>query len=366
MPRNALLAFGNFKRSEHSELDEVAREAALELVVIDGAKEAAAWLGQNSPKVVLVDGTSKEAEELCLGARSQLDHAQTPIVVLNRALDELSFAEAFSWGGDDALEAGAPRRVLSRIRALPKEAASPPSSLRGVAIVADADRARRLVRARVLRNAGYRIQFSVSAEEMLHFATNSEPRLILADAEMIGAVEAMTASAKANPRILHVLLGAPRQLSDLATKLAGNDNCVLTDGFAPPENVVFLANEHARGGANDKRGSRRLLYGTRVTFQGEGRDAADLGYCYNISDGGLYVRTLAPPDDEYIWVELQPPRSDRRVRLEGQIVWRRRFGPSETATVPPGFGVRIVDGTAKSLAAWKSGYHGFAAALGAA
>lgn len=365
MQRDALLAFGSFRRNERADLDEVAREAALDLVVLDQTRQAAEWLSEHSPRAVLIDSTADDAEELCLNARSQLEHAQTPIVVLTRQLDELSFAEAFSWGGDDALELGVPRRVLARVRSLPREFGATVSNRRGIAVVADPDRARRLVRARVLRNAGYRIQFSITADEMMAAAAQPDTRLVLADAELDGGIDGLTASARAHRNVLHVLLGAPRHLGELSARIAGNDNCVVSDGFAPAENVVFLANEYARGGAHDKRASKRLLFGTRVRCRGEGREAEDMGYCYNISDGGIYVRTLAPPEDDCVWLELQPPRTDRLVRLEGQVVWRRPFGPNENATVPPGFGVRITDGTQKSLAAWRAGYKEFAAALGA-
>jgi Tfp pilus assembly protein PilZ len=108
------------------------------------------------------------------------------------------------------------------------------------------------------------------------------------------------------------------------------------------------------------------LYGTKVAFRGEGRDVDDFGFSYNVSEGGLYVRTLAPPTEDQVWVELRPPRADRRVRLEGQVVWRRGFGPSGNATVPPGFGVRITDGTRRNMQAWIDGYKGFAAAMGLA
>ena len=43
-----------------------------------------------------------------------------------------------------------------------------------------------------------------------------------------------------------------------------------------------------------------------------GRDADDRGFSYNLSLGGLYVRTLSPPEDDIVWVELRPPRSERR------------------------------------------------------
>ena len=52
-------------------------------------------------------------------------------------------------------------------------------------------------------------------------------------------------------------------------------NATVTDSFAPPENIVFLANELGRGKGNDQRASRRLLYGTMVAFRCAGRDEDD-------------------------------------------------------------------------------------------
>jgi hypothetical protein len=365
MGRNCLLAFGDFKRSERVDLETVAHDSGLELAILNEAGSANAWLAQNLPKLLVVDASANDAEGVCLGTRTQVEHANTPIVVAHRELDDLSFAEAFSWGGDDAVRLGEVRSAIARIRNLPKDVPVPVSNRRGVAVVADPDRARRLVRARVLRNAGYRIQFSVEASEAKRFAQDPATNLVLIDAELDGAVDTAQDCAGGRRDVLHVVLGAPRQLPMLSTALFGNDNCVIADGFAPAENVVFLANEYSRGGVNNKRASRRLLYGTMVAYRSEGRDVDDFGYAYNISEGGLYVRTLAPPEEDSVWLELQPPRSNRRVRLEGAIVWRRRFGPAENATVPPGFGVRIVDGSSKSMAAWRAGYAEFAAALGA-
>jgi hypothetical protein len=103
------------------------------------------------------------------------------------------------------------------------------------------------------------------------------------------------------------------------------------DGFAAPENVLFASNE-LRAGAVNNRKTPRLLYGTTVAFRGAGRERDDLGFTYNVSCGGIYVRTLAPPDDDETWIELRPPRSDRLVRLVAKIAWRRRFNHNENAT----------------------------------
>jgi hypothetical protein len=137
----------------------------------------------------------------------------------------------------------------------------------------------------------------------------------------------------------------------------------VVDGFAAPENVLFASNELSAGGINNRK-SARLLYGTTVAFRGAGRERDDLGFTYNVSSGGLYVRTMAPPDDDETWVELRAPRSDRLVRLVVKVAWRRRFNHNENATVPPGFGAQIIDGARADVAAWNAGYEALLAALG--
>jgi Tfp pilus assembly protein PilZ len=116
--------------------------------------------------------------------------------------------------------------------------------------------------------------------------------------------------------------------------------------------VLFLANELAAGSLANKRAAVRALHGTAVRFRPDGFEESEIGFTYNISTGGLYVRTLAPPSEDIVWLELLPPRSTRRVQLVGQVVWRRPFGPHKKATVPPGFGCRIIDAPRSSLDRW--------------
>lgn len=366
MEQRSVLAFGQFKREERVGLSIIAQEASLGLELFEDARGAAGWLEGNTPHVLLIDNASTDAEQVCLEARSRSIQALTPIISLARELDDLSFAEVFNWGGDDAVDLGSVYPLLSRVRSLPREALTQSRTTRGTAVVADPDRSRRIVRARVLRNAGYNVEFAVTADDAMLRSSATTTRLVVVDEDLEEGTEALSRSAPKNPQTLYVLMCAPRNMAQHASQLEGLPNATVADGFSPPENVVFLANELARGGASDQRTSRRLLYGTKVTFRGEGKSNDDFGYSYNISDGGLYVRTLAPPQDNFVWLELCPPRSDRRVRLEGEVVWRRGYGPAESATVPPGFGVRIVDGTRKNMQAWSEGYRSFCAALGVA
>lgn len=365
MTSRALLALGRFGHAGRAELEAVATQSDHHLVVVDDVEQAKQFFDQNHPQAVVVDVQQEGNEAFCLNLRAQASHALTPIVALVDEVSDLAFAGAFSWGGDDVVGTHNKRALLGRLRRLPQDTATPQlSARRGVAVVADPDRHRRLVRARVLRNAGYQVQFAITAED-LERANANRPSLVVVDEELTGAVGVISHAAN-DTSINTLFMAAPRRIGVLVNELDGCTRTLVADGFAPPENIVFLANELSRGGASDKRPSKRLLYGTRVVFRGEGREEEDSGYSYNLSQGGLYVRTLAVPEDDRVWLELRPPRSDRLVRLEGEIVWRRPFGPSGFATVPPGFGVRIVDATATSLAAWTAGYSAFATALGLA
>jgi DNA-binding response OmpR family regulator len=362
MTNNPVLAFGSFRRSERVDLGVLAQEAALELRLTDSSGEVAQWLEKFTPRAVLVEDDAAEAAAVCQLARAHPDRALVPIISIARELDDLSFGEVFSWGGDDAVELTSIRPLLSRLRALPSELRAPPPSSRGLAVVADPDRDRRLVRARVLRNAGYTVQFAVTAQDALRFQDMDNVQLVVIDTELEDAESVLSSSPVHQKRF--VVLCPPKQMAGYAERFHGAHNVAISDSFAPPENVLFIANELLRGGAGDKRSSRRLLYGTKVAFRGEGRDGDDFGFCYNISAGGLYVRTLAPPADDQVWIELRPPRTDRKVRLEGQVVWRRGFGPAEHATVPPGFGFKLTDATRKNLQTWLDGYNSFCRSLG--
>ena len=364
MSGGKVIAFGRFDPHKKQELERISASAALSLSVAETTQAANDLLNTTEPHIFLVNGDDTDTARFCLNVRSRKQSTLTPIISLTHEKQtDLSFADVFSWGGDDSVTVSESRGLLSRLRSLPRTIFSPNPPSRGLALIADPDRTRRVLRARVLRNAGFEVNFASTRKDAIN-AVASDIQLVVVDEELEGHLELVLGSAQATPSASHFLLTAPRNLSACSKSLQDLPNAAATDGFAPPENVVFLANEMSRGGASDKRASRRLLYGTSVWFRSEGRASGDCGYTYNVSAGGLYVRTLAPPQEDFIWLELTPPRADKRILLEAEVVWRRPFGPSENATVPPGFGARIVDATPKNRAAWLLGCNTFCDALG--
>lgn len=360
--RRSLVALGSFRREHRYAMGAAAEQAGYDLETFVSPGEATAWLTESTAHCILVDATVQGADQVCVEARAQSRLAQVPILAVAREVSDLAFAEVFGWGGDDVVELGAVRSLMTRLRALPPDAPAAPALTRGRAVVADADRQSRIVLGRVLRNAGYDVTFAATAEDVVGYAKGNV-ELVVASAEVGDARELVTAAGGASPATW-IVRARPRDLKGLRGALADLPQAVVTDGYAPPENVLFLANELANRRGTDHRSSARLLYGASVAFRGAGRERDEHGFTYNVSAGGLYVRTLSPPEDDVVWLELVPPRSDRRVRLEGKVAWRRRFGPTGHATVPPGFGLQITDGSAADLAAWREGYAQFARALG--
>jgi Tfp pilus assembly protein PilZ len=216
---------------------------------------------------------------------------------------------------------------------------------------------------RSLGNGGFSVRFVSTADELAKESVTADVRLVVAVDELapMGLAPLLRKAREDGSVTPWVAVASPKRMALLLTDLAGLGPVSIADGYAPPENVLFLANElFVRRGIN-LRASPRVLYGTAIAFRVAGRDEDEIGFSYNVSAGGVYVRTLAPlAANQEVWLEMWPPRSEPRVRLIGTVAWQRPFGPHERATVPSGFGVRITGGLAGDLDRWNEGYHAFA------
>jgi len=362
METREMLAFGHFGREQRMALSVAAEQAAFTLHAADSPEEAGRWLESHEAMAMLLD--TEASESLAVQTRSSAKHARLPIIALSPEVGDLYFSDAFSWGADDVLPLSSTRPLLTRLRTLPREAGALPASTRGTALIAESDKTRRTVVGRVLRNAGYSVMFAVTKEDAASFAQQQEIALAVLNADLADDyATTIELSRSAGSKANFIICANPRELKSVRAALEGTVGVGVIDAFAPPENVLFASND-LKGGAVNNRRSPRILYGTTVAFRGAGREKDDYGFTYNISEGGLYVRTLAPPEDDEVWIEMAPPRSERRVRLVGKVAWRRRFNHNENATVPPGFGLSIVDGAKADLQTWNDAYSTISAALG--
>jgi ActR/RegA family two-component response regulator len=338
-------------------------------VLAESEKVASEIDHETLPLAILLRLDAPGAAKACAYLRSQARLAQVPVFGVADELSDLAFTELFVWGGDDLVGLASAQPLTRRLRALRSggdRVAGKASAEKPQAVVAGHDATWRTVMGRALYNGGFAVRFAVSTEGLLSEVLNESASVAVVadDLEVGGAHTALATARDRGSKAACILVAPPKRMAAATTALKPLGQMSVADGFAPPENVLFLVNELLASRGIDKRSSARLLYGTAVAFRAAGRDADEIGFSYNVNAGGLYIRTLAPLDPaQEVWLEMWPPRSERRVRLAGSVAWRRPFGNIGGATVPAGFGVKLTEGLAGDLDRWRAGYDVFAKSL---
>jgi Tfp pilus assembly protein PilZ len=362
----SLVLVGEFRDDAIESVKEAAESLDVAIKYVPRCDDAPGALVEIAePLAVVLRMDSGGAPQTCAHIRGQARLLQLPILGVAPQRDDLAFTELFSWGGDDLLTVSSPPSLVRRLRPLVARTAGRRDHGREhCAIVAGADARWRSVMGRALYQGGFSVRFVASANDLPQESLAEGVRVVVvADDLGAGATEAAVQAARAlGSRTAWIVVAPPKRMAALCTAVAPLGPVSVADGFAPPENVLFLTNEllSSRRGV-DNRASPRVLYGTAIAFRAAGREEDEIGFSYNVSAGGVYVRTMAPLDaGQDLWLEMWPPRSQRRVRLAGTVAWKRVFGPNEGATVPAGFGVKITDGLAGDLERWRVGYQAFA------
>lgn len=330
----------------------MAENVSLELVTFGEPHEAAAWLERNDPRVVVLDLRVAGVNDVCRKVRSKRQLCGVPIIALTRQISDGEAARFYAVGVDDVLPLDANAQLLVRLRQLSQHSLAPPLEL-GTAIIADPEAQRRDIFGRVFMNAGYDIEYAVDDRALRSADAVAKAKVIVVSAKL-GDPRALIESAKANGSAAVWVVGVPRrELDALDQRLTGLEGVAVIARDAPPTDALFFANELLLPpGARLRKGERRL-YGTQVRFRAVGGVDTDFGFSYNVSDAGLYVRTLAPPTADRVWLEVRPPLSSEWACLEAEVAWRRPFATQGGAAVPPGFGVKLLSGLGQSLVSWK-------------
>ena len=123
-----VLAVGAFAPAEREALTDSARQSALDIHIESEPNAAAAWLDARSAVAVLIDGDMAGGEAFAVERRAESQHATLPVLTWNRSVNDLSFAEAFSWGADDVVSRSDAHALISRLRHLPKVPGAIPTS----------------------------------------------------------------------------------------------------------------------------------------------------------------------------------------------------------------------------------------------
>lgn len=307
------------------------------------------------PHAIFVDGCVSGLEGFVGWLRGRASLFGVPVVVFVPVASDGAFNEAHALGADDALietEFGGVTRRLANLEGFDPRV-RPPAD-RGKAFVAHPDDKRRRILGRILRMSGMDVSFAADGDELAGLAQRGDDALYVVSADLPPAGPHGVIAAR--PEVPMIVLAPERAKAELRAELGGYRVALGSEG-APPDHLLFLANELLRPEVSNVRASTRILHGAICAFRPAGSLEPVYGLTYNISREGLYVRTLDPPPaGSDLWFEMRPPNRRTAVHLRGKVVWTRRLG--QASAVPPGFGMRIAASQCPpgDLAAYQAAY----------
>jgi DNA-binding response OmpR family regulator len=343
-PLASVLVVADVGDAERAALEAACTEAGFTPVLEASAEAAPGKLTAKRCEALVVHLGTPGAALACMRARGKLLRHRIPVIALVDDEDDAAFARAYRAGADEVILATRLDWLVARLRALPKPSVPQPGSSRGDAVVADADRIRAEVLERVLRDAGFRVEVAADAFSTRLQAGRPTLKVAVVDASLEDAPSLIAQARTRGSRCAWVVRARPELLDELRQKLAHAERVAVVSAYGPPEDVLFETNRLLEPRPSDGRSDARLLHGTvlRLRWGKDGHE--DIGYSYNVSSLGIFVRTLVAPAADTVEIEARPPGGEVPVLLECKVAWRREFGTTRREPVPAGFGVQIIGG----------------------
>jgi DNA-binding response OmpR family regulator len=355
--RRRLLTFGQLRAEHRAVVEAAVLEAKLDVVFVVTPEEANRFLETSDDVLLLVQTTSLGAEDVCRRLRASGAHQDAPIVAMSRELSDLPYAKAYSWGVDDVVRLGelAPlTQRLTELGTVRRSDSQRPPALNGEALVADSDTTRCTALGRALSGAGFMVRYAGDARTAEFYACQEAVKLVVLHPELGDTRPLIKKVQNVSPNTAWVITVPEADIPKWKQTTFDLPMVGIVNSAGPAENAVYFAHALLNHDTADVRSRARSLHGTTVAFRAAGDDADEIGFTYNVSATGLYIRTLCPPSVEKLWLELRPPKRKALVRLLGQITWRRPYGATDGDGTPPGFAVTFLDGLDQDLQAWKT------------
>jgi DNA-binding response OmpR family regulator len=299
------------------------------------------------PRCVLVDENVANLAGLVEWLRNDASLFDIPVIALVAAPTEHAFVEAKRCGADDAVVRSDWAAITRRVAALdcyvPGEQ---PIPVRGVALLAHHSPRRRRRAGWILRRAGYELAFAASRQEIASQSRSRSLRLVVVSADLLHAPDAQSAAsamrAESNsPKLPIIVLASSERQTRAYLNLEHTAACV-DDGSW--ERLLFQVGELTRPDVTDLRSSPRTYLSAFCAFRQQSEFEPVYALTYNVSEGGMFIRTMDPPRPEStISVELRPPDETRDVlHVRGQVVWVQRPLHGSSGATPAGFGARLI------------------------
>ncbi len=318
-------------------------------------------IAEDMPEAVLIDSRIEGLGGIVESLREDRRLSSLLLLLLVRELDPDILANAFRCGMDDFIVLGDMSQFQSLIASIEHtdnwNAVRAPA---GQVILANDDRLERVNLARILKRNGYDAYFAGTSDEVAKALQRDTFRAVISSVGLPGPslFEVMdriaTQTGKAPPWIV---ISPPEDIESFQKTIPSSINVYFFESGADPEGITFVLNEILAPPPVGARRSRRVLYGTPISFLHKGGKQAFYGFTLDINMGGAYIRTLTPlPLQTEITVNFIPPFGRGSIVAEAQVVWRKAYGETSGRASPPGMGIQFLDMYRADRAAYEAGY----------
>jgi hypothetical protein len=300
------------------------------------------------PKGVLIHEDVDDKARFVAWLREQAGLFDVPVVVLMPGMTdcEYAFMDAKQCGADDAVLAWDQQGIVRRLLALNAYVPGDnPAAVRGTALVAHTDEQTRRHAGWILRRAGFDLAFAESRAELARTAQGTDPVLAVVSAALLESDPSrqVVAELRAEMGQSHLPLVIVADDPVRAAVWQGAPRTAAVTGGSW-DHLLFQVNELTRPPAAELRATPRLFLSAFCSFRRITEMSSTHALTYNVSEGGLYIRTLdPPPPGSVVCIDLRLPRTGNLVvTLRAKVVWVQKPVHGCAGPTPLGFGVQIL------------------------
>lgn len=230
----------------------------------------------------------------------------------------------------------------------------------GKLLVADANLERRIAMARSLRIAKFDVEFAESPEDLREKIDKDHPYRMIVSAMNVGMQDAIAIFRDVYGKTDHKKVPwLIYETNSLLANIKKDDpgEMVMVGHELSPETLSFHVQGILASPMKELRKSERLPYFSPVRFTIERINEEIWGYCTDISEHGLYVRTLIPPPaDAMLTIAFKAPTAEGLVQMGARVAWRKEYGEQSHPSKLPGFGLEFARLSEPDKAAVHTGY----------
>jgi two-component system cell cycle response regulator len=332
-------------------------DAGCGCIALDAAARCIEVAAEQQPLAIFLDYEigSVRGDEVCRELKADARTAKLPVLMLTSATAAHEIMYSWRAGADDFLPKPIkPPQVSSKIRALVAGTQHVPSARQWAAIgrvmLVDDSRFYRNTLGDALEHSGLELIYAKNGQEALRALERASGPLdtIICDIampKMDGLTFLRELRSDPKRRGIKVLMCSglnqtPQMRDDIAqlTAIPVLDKRQLT-----VEQLVAQVLEMVRPGADELRSNRRVPFFSIVEYCEADGDVWNSGFSYNISQGGIFVRTLTGlPQRAAVKLKFS---LGPLVEVEGRgiVAWSNPFRPRTTFTCPVGMGVRFTE-----------------------